>query len=412
MGQLLLRRLWANFGTFLLAFALAFAVWISAVVAADPNEERPFPRAVPLEIRNQDPSLIVFGEIPSQVNLRVSAPVSLWDRLVSDTGAMKAYIDLRDLGVGEHIVSVEVESSLRPVRTVQVTPQEITITLEERASRVLPVTAILVGEPVLGFRTDTLSVAPDEVTVSGPRDLVADVAQVRAQLNIENIRESVSAQIELNAIDEEGNVLEGLTISPSSVSVHQAIVQEGGYREVAVKVETFGLPAEGYRVTSISVSPPIVTLFSNDPELVAQLPGFVSTVALDLSGAEEDIAARLALNLQQGVSVQGDQQSVEVVVGIAPIESSKQISVEIEVVGLGPGLEASISPDSVNVILSGPLSVLTSLRAGDVRMIVDLTGLSPGTHLLEPIPEILPEDVRALSISPSSVEVTITFGSN
>lgn len=412
MAGFLLRRLWANVGTLLLAFALAFAVWVSAVVAADPNEERPFPRAVPLEVRNQDPSLIVLGEIPSQVNLRLSAPVTLWDRLVSETGTMKAYIDLSGLETGEHVVPVKVESSLRPVRTVQVTPEEVTISLEPRASRVLPVTVVLVGEPTLGFRTDTLSIAPDEVTVSGPRDLVTDVAQVRAQLDISNVRESVSDQIELQAIDEEGNVLAGLTIDPPSISAHQSIVQEGGYREVAVKVETFGLPASGYRVTSISVSPPIVTLFSNDPELVAQLPGFVSTVPLDLSGAQGDIEARLALSLPQGVSVQGDQQSVEVVVGIAPIESSTQISVQLEVIGLDPGLIASISPESVNVILSGPLSVLQNLRAGDVRMLVDLTGLESGTHLLEPLPEILPDDVRALSISPSSVEVVITFGSN
>jgi len=190
--------------------------------------------------------------------------------------------------------------------------------------------------------------------------------------------------------------------------VDQAIRQAGGYREVAVKVETIGQPATGFRVTSISVNPPIVTLFSTEPEIIARLPGFVSTVPLDLTNIEEDLETRLALALPQGVIVIGEEQNVEVVIGIAPIETSILLNLPVETIGLANDYEAKLSPQTVSVILSGPLSTLQSLRAGDVRFFVDLSGLVSGTHLLEPQAEILPDNVQLLAITPSSIEVTIT----
>jgi YbbR domain-containing protein len=237
---------------------------------------------------------------------------------------------------------------------------------------------------------------------------MAQVARVVATLDVGDARETVSANATLQAEDEAGAVLSGLTIEPAQVQLEQAIVQAGGYRDVAVKVETVGLPAGGFRVISISVNPPVVTLFSTETEIVAGLPGYVSTVPLDLSFAEEDIVTRLSLNLPQGVIVVGEQQNVEVIIGIAPIETSILLNVQVEVIGLGSGFEAELSPLTVSVILSGPLSTLQSLVGDDIRLFVDVTGLQPGTHLIEPQAEIVPLDVRLLSVIPGSIEVVIT----
>lgn len=412
MLQSSLKRLWENVGSLLLAFALAFAVWISAVVAADPNKERSFPRPLALELRGQDPAMILLGDLPSQVNVTLSAPNTLWDRLVSEVGAVEAFIDLSGLEAGQHTLPIQLETSLRPVRVVSIVPQEVVLALELRATQTIPVTVTLLGEPALGFQRDALVVTPLEADVTGPQSIVAEVETLRAVLDISGARGSVVAEIALQAVDADGNVITGVEIVPGSVQVAQNILQAGGYRDVAVKVETIGQPAAGFRVTSISVSPPIVTLFSSDFELVAQLPGFVSTLPLDLTNADEDLETRLALDLPTGVTIEGEQQSVEVVIGIAPIESSVQLSVPVEVIGLTNGNEAVVSPQSASLILSGPLSVLESLLPGDVRLLVDVSELEPGTHLLEPLVEILPENVQVLSITPSSVEVVITSGSS
>jgi YbbR domain-containing protein len=100
---------------------------------------------------------------------------------------------------------------------------------------------------------------------------------------------------------------------------------------------------------------------------------------------------------------------VLVQVSIAAIESSLAVSLPVEVIGLTPGLLASISPSTVDVILSGPVPVLDGLEPTDIRLLVDLTGYEPGTYQLIPVVDFLPSQVQKVSILPSTVEVTISL---
>ncbi len=80
----LLRAFVKSIPTLILSLALAIAVWISAVSAADPVEQRVYPRTITLELIGQDPSLIIAGDLPEQVSTTLSAPSSIWDRMLSD----------------------------------------------------------------------------------------------------------------------------------------------------------------------------------------------------------------------------------------------------------------------------------------------------------------------------------------
>jgi len=149
-------------------------------------------------------------------------------------------------------------------------------------------------------------------------------------------------------------------------------------------------------------------VFSTDPKLVENLPGYVETVGLDLSDAKDDLDVALSLNLPAGVSVVGEQ-TVEVQVGIAAIEGSLTLEdMPIEVIGLPEGLESSISPEVVDVILSGPLPLLDELMPEDVRVIIDLTDDIVGVYQRVPEVQISIDEITVESVLPGSLEVTIT----
>ncbi|MEX2160492.1 MAG: CdaR family protein [Anaerolineales bacterium] len=404
----LLLRLWSNLGTLLMAFAIAFAVWISAVVAADPNETRDFPTPLSVQVRGLDAELVLLGDPPEEVLLRLSAPVSLWDRLTSRADTVNVFIDLTGLESGEHTVPIQVESDLGPFRLVQVLPGEVSVQLEPLVVQEFAILPQIQGVPALGFEIHDATVTPDLATVSGPANLVSQVARLEARLNVNDARQTLTSTVTIQAVDALGGVIGGLTITPAQAEIEQTIAQAGGYRDVAVNVETTGQAAPGFRVSSITVNPPIVTLFSTDSQTVANVPGFVDTMPLDLTGADEDVVARLSLNLPTGVIVVGAQQTVEVTIGIAPIETSILLNVNVEVIGLGSGLEAALSPQTVSVVVSGPLATLQSLTGNDIRLFVNVSGLGVGTHLIEPEAEIAPEDVLLISVNPSAIEVIIT----
>jgi len=390
-----------------MAFILSMVVWISAVIAADPNVENPLGRTITIDVRNLSPDLVIMNDIAGQVRLTINAPNSRWRTLNADPRSVIAWIDLNGLGAGEHRVEVEVQPAISPVRVVDIDPPEILVVLEPQVTRTEPVKLVVDGEPALGYSAGAPVIDPEEVVISGPATLVSRVFSIQTFLEIAGERQTIETSLVLRAVDEQGEDVPGVTLSPQSVNVTQPITLLGGYRNVIVRVDTQDTsPAPGYRLTNIVVTPPSVIVFSSDPGLVEALPGFIETQPLDLTGAEEDIETFLELKTPEGITVLNDQK-VLVQVSISPIESNLRIAVPVEIIGLTPGDKAVVSPDVVDVILSGPVPILDALKPGDIRVVIDVTGRTYDVYQLVPAVSHLPNRLQVDSILPASVEVTI-----
>jgi len=128
-----------------------------------------------------------------------------------------------------------------------------------------------------------------------------------------------------------------------------------------------------------------------------------------LQDAKEDISTRLALTLPEDVTLVG-AQTVQVQVSVTPIQTSMTLaSLPINIVGLGEGLSVQTFPQTVDVIVSGPLPVLDVLTQVDVKINVDVTGLGVGTYQLEPDFDPLSGNVTIESILPGTVEVVLSI---
>jgi len=403
----MLRWLGAHFRTFLLALALAVVVWVSAVSSSDPNVTRLYPNPIPLEIVGQDPGLVQVGDVPQEIQLSLKAPQSVWNTLAADPGSIRAVLDLSGLSAGTHTVRVQVQIDERPVQIMSVVPESATFVLEPIITRSLPVNLIVNGEPAIGYNLGTPGIEPAKVVISGAQSLVERAAQARTAVNAGNTRENIDSVVPVVVLDSENRPVNGLTLSPESVHVRVPVLQQGGYRDLAVKVVVSGQVANGYHLTSISVYPPVVTVFASDPALVNAMPGYVETSTLNLEGAKADIEKRLALILPQGVSVVGDR-TVLVQAGVSAIQSSVTLlNQPVEVVGLAPELSAQISPQTVDIILSGPLPVLEGLTPSDVHIVIDLTDLTAGTHQVVPRVDLPGAEIAVESIIPATLEVIL-----
>ncbi len=404
-----LRVIFKYLPSFILALALSVAVWISAVTSADPNEERIYPRTLQVEIIGQDPSLVITSEPLPPISLTLSAPRSIWDKMQNDQALIRAWVDLAGLPAGTHTIGIQVQVGIHPVQTISNSPRTARITLEKLANRTVPVRVIIRGELSVGFQSDPPVLGQNEVMVSGPASVVNQVTSVQTVLDISQAQETINTVLNLQAVDTNGLAVNGVTVTPDRVSVTEAITQRGGYRNVVVKVQPVGSIVSGYRLTNITVSPPAVTVFSTDPRLVNDLPGYIETAPLNLSGVKDDFDIHLALNLPKGISVVGDQ-TVFVQVGVATIEGSITISFNrVEVTGLGEGLVGKVSPETVDVILSGPLPILDTLRAEDLHVYVDVKDTKVGIYQRTPKVELAVGDVRVDSILPGTVEVTVSL---
>ncbi len=404
----MLSSLSTNFRTFLWALALALAVWIAAVTAADPDEVRAYPTPIKVEVVGQDPNLVVSGTIPDQVQVSLRAPRSVWDQLIAKPNSIRAILNLSDLSAGEHNLNLQIQVDFRPVRVITISPTSIPLTLEPLVTRTLEVDTSLLGQPATGYQAGDVTLDPKQVIIAGPESLISRVAHLRVTVRLDGIRENVDQSLPIEALDQNNEPVTGISIHPDSVHVTLPVSQLGGFRDMAVKVIVRGQVASGYRLDNISVFPPVITVYSSDPVVVNALPGVVETQPLDLQGVNDNLTTRLPLNLPAGVSVVGEQ-TVLIQAGVSAIESSLTLSGEkVVIIGLPAGMTAQISPATVDVILSGPLPLLDTLTRQDVRVTVDVTGLGAGTHQLTPRVEILISNVAVESILPGTVEVILS----
>lgn len=400
-----IRWLARNLSTLLLSFVLAVIVWASAVITADPNEEGPF-GPVTIEQTGQASDLVITNEIPDQAILTIKAPRSIWEQLNNNPGLASAWIDLAGLAAGEHEVEVNTRVNLSPLRILEVEPAMVTVILEALTTKIFPVNLQVKGEPPLGYSKGSPEITPGQITVTGPASAVGRVKEVVASLDMNGASQSIKTVVPVRAMDENGVIVPEVVLTPKEVGVLQPISIMGGYKNVAVKVMTTGQVASGYRLTNISVTPPTITVYSTDPQLVNELPGYIETMPVDLTGLSDDTEFNAALNLPQGVSLVSEP-SVLVQIGVAAIEGSLKLTVPVESLGLSPTLKSIISPASVDIIVNGPLPVLDTLTPASFRAVVDLTGLPEGTYQIEPNLDLIPEDIQLQAILPETVEVVI-----
>ena len=399
----------SNIRTFLLALVLGTAVWVSSVSSADPDEVRPYPKPIPIEIIGQETSLIRTNEIPSNVDLTIRAPQSVWETLANQDSAVRAILDLSGLSAGKHTVDIQIQMAERPAQIVVQNPKTVTVDLETFSTTTLPLTLILSGQPSAGYKAGEGSMALRDVVISGPESLVKEAMRARVPVNLDGVRENIEEAVSIQIIDQKNEILRGLTLNPETVQVNVPISQQGGFRDLAVKVVVQGQIAPGYRLENISVFPPVVTVLGVDPAIVSALPAVVDTEPLNLQDAKEDISTRLALTLPDDVTLVG-AQTVQVQVSITAIQTSITLAnLPINIVGLGEGLSAQAFPQGVDVIVSGPLPVLDILLPDDVEITVDVTDLGVGTYQLTPEFEPLNGNVTVESILPGTVEVVLSI---
>ncbi len=399
------RWLIGNLGLLLLSLILALLVWLAAVEQGNPTIERRYSSPVPVRLSAPPEGMVAYGQTNAQVQVTLRAPESVWQDLQPEQ--IHAVADISHLGPGSHQVPVQVEVDRRPVMVREVDPETILIHLELAEVISVPVRVRLEGDVALGYIARQPEVIPSIVVVSGPASLVTRVVEAVAVVSVDGARADIQEEFVLQPFDEEGQPVPYVSLIPGQATVYVPVEQLSGFRDLAVTALLEGQVAPGYRISGITVNPPVVTAYG-PPDLIAQIPGYLETKPLNLEGAQGDVEMRLPILVPEGVSLLMEEPVVAVRVFVEPLVGSLTVERPVEVQGLAqPGITATVAPMTVQVILSGPLPVLDQLKDEDVRVIVDLFGLNPGSHSVEPKVVAVPAGVTAQSVLPSTIQVEV-----
>ncbi|HLQ35890.1 MAG TPA: CdaR family protein, partial [Chloroflexota bacterium] len=204
-------------------------------------------------------------------------------------------------------------------------------------------------------------------------------------------------------LDDKGQTVTGIQFTPGSVRAALQIDRQVAVKTVPVRVTTKGQVASGYWLSSLIVNPQTVTI-TGGPTALAQVD-YIDLPPLDLSGARADVTRTTKLTAGSGYSLTEDAQ-VEVRAVIQPLRTTEVLPLGVAVQGVSQGLEAKLSPPTVEVTISGLVPALSALKPGDISAVVNAQGLGPGTQTL-PVRLNAPGTVSLDATNPPAVTITL-----
>jgi hypothetical protein len=160
---------WHNAGLKLLSLLAAFGIWFAVNVGEKDTEVG---YQVPLELHDLPPNLMIISPRPEFVDLRVSGPRTLLNRI--DRSRLSIPLNLNGVRPGPAFFRVVPETLELPrgLQIVRLTPAEITLEFARVARRQVPVHLATTGKPPNGLRVTNTKVAPEVVLVIGPAEQV------------------------------------------------------------------------------------------------------------------------------------------------------------------------------------------------------------------------------------------------
>jgi YbbR domain-containing protein len=404
VGNTVTRWINSNLSTLALAFVLAVFVWFVAAQETNPVVEQAFPERIPISLINQPAGVVLTNDPVTDVEVVVYGPRQTLDGLkVTD---FRAVVDLADVPQGGANVPVTVSVGDPLVRIVEQKTESIYIELEPFAQLEMVVTPVVVGSPALGHVVGTPSVEPSTVVLEGAASLVNPVEIAQIRVSVEGARETVRETTTVQLRDALGRVVSGFASEALQVTVTVPITKSEEYAELFVTVNLTGTLASGYRLADYAADPQRVTIYG-PPEIVATLPGFVSTLPIDVTNASSDLIQRVGLMVPEGVTLIG-ARDVIVEIDIEPVVTTLTFPWKPVILGPDRGLSATLSVEVFSVSMIGPLALIDSFNPEtDLSLTINLYGLAPGAHEVIPVALSNIVGVEVESILPATVLVEL-----
>jgi YbbR domain-containing protein len=365
---------------------------------------RTFSGEVPVEAIRQPLTATLLEDPAPVTTIRYRAPLDVG---VLSPNSFRATVNLAEVEPNSDgrptRVPITLVATDADIQIVDFQPRELELTLDPISERELPV-KVLHGTMPEGVNVGLPQISPSAVTVRGASSRVETVAEVIARVPIDATALNVDRDVELVAVDANGNQVSGIELDPERARVRVAVARQLATKSLPVVPQLIGEPAPGYRVADVVVEPLVITI-SGEEATVSRLQA-ATTDPIDVSGRTTDLEAVVGYNLPADVSVTGEDQ-VRVSLTIVEEQAEATLLVGVGVTGTPCACTYAYDTTAVRVTVAGPAAELETLDAASLRATADVSGLSPGSHSVALA--VAPSgNLQVVSIVPARLTVTIT----
>lgn len=399
-----------TFFTLFVALVLALTAWAFVIQQTNPTE-RPVYEGVVLHLEDLPENLVIMNNPPETISVQVQTTAQMLPSL--DSEAFQAVASLADLPPGLQQVPVVVNTNLPQVEIMRVEPAVISVELAENISNPFSVTVVLQERTIsAAYQIVSAPIAsPDTAVVSGPKPLVDQVNTVQATLSVDNPTTSIQEIRPLLPLDAEGKRVDGVTVDPNQTQISLAVTRKRNARDVGIRAITTGTPPEGYWLSGLSVEPSVVTI-QGDTAVLNEIGSYVDTLPVDISQATGQLTVDVPLAIPAEVEVITTEgvpvKTVTVVAQVTSRSGDLSLTREVELFNTAEGITVTVQPETIDLLLSGPLPILQDIEAHPelVQVYINAAGLTEAQET-EIEPEITVPEGLKVQLVPATVTVTV-----
>ncbi len=390
----------SNISIIFLSFILAWMVWWVVSEQTNPAQQVRLEN-IPLRIENTPKNMTVLNSLPTSIAIIVNTTARMLPTLSSNS--FQANVSLANLDPGLHHLPIEVYSGASQVVVVSTEPNMLDLELTPIITKTLPPTVDILDSQKISSAYELVgqaSVSPEQIQVIGAKNFVEQVSRIQARMSVANASATLQELRPLRALDEIGREIRGIVLEPNQVQVEAVIRQKFNARTVTVQPVTTGTTPSGYWLSALEVKPNLLTL-QGRPSQLSELNNFVNTLPIDISQAAGDLRLQIPLELPpniQALDRDGNPvHSVNVAIRFQARSGYLVLSRSIEIFDTAPNTLFHLTPEQVDLLLSGPIPILNQIEQTPdlVRVVLQTSNFIPGENIQIEPEIVLPEDITA-----------------
>ena len=243
----------------------------------------------------------------------------------------------------------------------------VTVTVGEMDSKTVPIRCDIVGSTAKGFTAGELTLDPAELNLRGQRDDLLNIAYAKVTLDISGADRTVVQALEWELYDYNDIKIDNPAVR-SKVKTVQATLPVKTSKEVDLVVNF--VPAAGSTLDTMqyTVSPDKVTLVGEKDVLDT-----IDAIVLD--------TLTYSVTAPEGTTLAENVGPVTVTIVVTGVTERNVTVTAFNCENVPEGFSAVPVTESLNILLRGLESEMAQITAEDLRITVDLSGITePGVH--------------------------------
>ncbi len=292
----------------LLALVAACLFWF--FVLSSENTFYAFPDQLAIEPFNLPEGLAVVNELGT-AEITVRASQEVYKTLTPEN--FTVYVDLQGLAAGTKQVDISINSKQTDVSVVSVSPESVTVILEELTTKDVPLSYVLSGDPAENYEATLQEEFATTIEVSGAESVLSEIDTAVATLTLQGDEViDVTRAAEITILGTEGDELTTVEPDPNTIDLTAIITLAQSQKTVGIKV-VVGEIQTGY-LSSIKVTPATIQI-QGDAELLEDVI-YLETEPIDIPAGEEVHKTDVTLILPEGVTLL-DEEAIQAVISLS-----------------------------------------------------------------------------------------------